>query len=469
MQTSDVSPPKTSSPTPLHKQITVPFLFLALLLACVSALGATLIIATRWGTLPADWAGIAAGLFMLLVILASAAVLITGHLVAAPIARRLRQIGQVVEAAASGDLTQRTGMSADDEFGALGRNFDAVVGRLTARTHQLNAKIHQHEETIAHLSAALAHLPDGVIVLDQRTRITLMNRAARALLGTEEDFWDNELGDFTAHLDSRPLPQSCTVHLNGQTLQADAAAITTLNGGRLGVVLVVQDITHTTAAASHKDRFVSRLIHELHAPLSEVLDGSAALAELLPEYPFVQAIRRNTGLMASLTGEALDIAQMLDDTFTVAREQIALETLLSSVLQTYAPHFRRAGQELRANVLSPSLQILGAPEPLRLALEHLLDNALYHTPRGGQVTLTMGALIVGYAVIDIADTGPGIHAKELPHIFEPYYQGTPAREGMGLGLFIARAIVEAHGGRLTATSTPGEGSTFSLILPLAQR
>ena len=100
---------------------------------------------------------------------------------------------------------------------------------------------------------------------------------------------------------------------------------------------------------------------------------------------------------------------------------------------------------------------------------NLISNALRYTPRGGGVRITLGYTADGAARLEVADTGVGIHAEDLPHIFERFYRAGNARSrepsGTGLGLAICRTMAEAHGGRIEVESAPGEGSRFSLLLP----
>src|SRR5262249_11431251 len=112
------------------------------------------------------------------------------------------------------------------------------------------------------------------------------------------------------------------------------------------------------------------------------------------------------------------------------------------------------------------LKIMGDNNYLQEAVERLVDNAIRYTPEGG--TITIGTYSVrDQAVIEVTDTGPGILDHDMPHIFERFYRGQAAREtrGLGLGLPIAKAIVEMHKGRIEVLNQPGEGSSFRIWLP----
>jgi len=105
------------------------------------------------------------------------------------------------------------------------------------------------------------------------------------------------------------------------------------------------------------------------------------------------------------------------------------------------------------------------PEALRSALNNILQNAFKYTPAGGQVQLEAKATSAGELEVLISDTGPGIPEDELPLIFDRFFRGSSAAEGTGIGLAIAKDIVKAHSGSISATSTPGKGSVFCVKIP----
>jgi signal transduction histidine kinase len=144
-------------------------------------------------------------------------------------------------------------------------------------------------------------------------------------------------------------------------------------------------------------------------------------------------------------------------------------SVISAALDLVTEAYGTKGVRLVTDVASGLPELPVDPERMGQVLANLLDNALRHTPAGGTVTIsaTRGA---GGVAISVADTGEGIPAEHLAHIFERFYRVDAARDrahgGSGIGLAIARALVEAHGGQLTATSPgPGQGSTFRVLLP----
>jgi signal transduction histidine kinase len=310
-----------------------------------------------------------------------------------------------------------------------------------------------------------------------------MNQAAHEMFGSENGFWESEFAAFIDFLDAgRPLaaqlksPARRQGNLNQRTLEAQAAVVHGEDGEELGIVLSFRDVTHTARALELKDNFIAKQAQQMRIPLLKMKLAGERLHQLAPTHPIVKAVRENTRLMRAITGQALDVAEMIEGNFAIRQDPVTLEPLLSEVLRTHTPSFQDAGIELRTMMLDRHLDVSGDVRRLRMALDHLLDNARAYTPAGGTVTVSMSAMIMGYAAIDLTDTGIGIPSEDIPDIFEPYQRGSnlgalnghrSALDGLGLGLFIVQHIAQAHGGKLTVSSTPNEGSTFSLVLPLS--
>jgi signal transduction histidine kinase len=158
----------------------------------------------------------------------------------------------------------------------------------------------------------------------------------------------------------------------------------------------------------------------------------------------------------------------------IEREHTVVTELVQPALRAAADRFRLKGVALRSDI-PPHVSVLADPGRMGQVLGNLLDNALRHTTTGGIVTVSCRA--VGQWVhVDVSDTGDGIAAEHLEHVFDRFYRADPARRtagstsgsrgGSGIGLTISRAIVEAHGGRITAQSAGrGQGSTFTIRIP----
>jgi signal transduction histidine kinase len=231
--------------------------------------------------------------------------------------------------------------------------------------------------------------------------------------------------------------------------------------------------------ASQKSQrdFVANVSHELKTPLTSVqgfaqaiLDGAADTPEARRQAAAV--IYDEAGRMHRLVLDLLDLARLDAGTADLQRSPVDMAALLRNLAEKITPQARSANVEIRVEA-APLPAITGDGDRLSQVFTNLVDNALKYTPAGGRITLTASAAGSGVRV-DVADTGSGIPPEAVPHLFDRFYQVDPARQGgrkhgAGLGLTIAREIVQAHGGTISVRSTPGQGSTFSVNLPLDSR
>lgn len=211
------------------------------------------------------------------------------------------------------------------------------------------------------------------------------------------------------------------------------------------------------------------LAHELRTPTA-TLDGYLEAAQdgvhELDE-PTVAMLRSQTHRLTRLAQDLAAVSTV--EEHALSKRPARLGALLRTVADAHQRAAAERGVTLTADLPDdlPSAEI--DPDRLSQVLVNLLDNALRHTPRGGRVTVTARPW-VGGVTITVTDTGAGIDPAHLPHVFERFYRADPARDrengGSGIGLAIARSIVEAHGGSITAASPgPGAGSTFQLQIP----
>lgn len=215
--------------------------------------------------------------------------------------------------------------------------------------------------------------------------------------------------------------------------------------------------------------------HDLRTPLTRLrtaaetaltrrdMDGTddAGMAEALGV-----AVEEAANLQA-LLNELLDVAEAEAGTLRLHRQPLDLGNVVADAADLYALSAEEAGVTLSVD-LGADLVVAGDPSRLRQALANLLDNAVKFTPAGGTVSVVARAE-GGEAVVEVADTGPGIAPEHLPRIWDRLYRADPSRaeRGMGLGLSLVRAIAEAHEGSASVQSEPGRGATFTLRLPLS--
>jgi two-component system phosphate regulon sensor histidine kinase PhoR len=333
-------------------------------------------------------------------------------------------------------------------------------------------------------AAVVAATTDGVAVLDAGGRFVLVNPSLAAALGTPaERLIGQSLATFVVH------PH----HHDGVTAALTAARTTGRWRGELrgpvedgtpvvwdvtlapvdgtGIAAVFRDVSEKHALEQLRADFLSMLVHDIKAPLTVILgyvellgDPPASLAMLEETLP---RIRESGEQIHGLVSNFLDLSRIESGRLRLDPRVIDLGELVHEVVEQYVPRARRKRIMLTHEREGRTAISADAPQ-LERVITNLLGNAIKYTPADGTVIVTT-AVRDGAATVSVRDTGPGVPAELLPHLFEKYRRARESRrvEGTGLGLFIAKTIAEAHGGRIAVETAPGAGSTFSVALPLA--
>jgi two-component system OmpR family sensor kinase len=217
-----------------------------------------------------------------------------------------------------------------------------------------------------------------------------------------------------------------------------------------------------------QQRFLADVSHELRTPLTVIKGNADLIRKFGPDDESLDTIKDETDRMTRMVGDLLLLAQAESGKLPLTMKQVALDELLTDVFQQMRV---LAGDKVRLKLTEIDQALVsGDRDRLKQVLINLASNAIHYTPHGGEVFLSLsktGEL----ARLVVRDTGPGIPAADLPHIFDRFYRGEKSRTrsktgGFGLGLSIAYFIVEAHGGRIEVDSHEGQGTTFTVSLPL---
>ena len=406
----------------------------------------------------------ALGAGVLLLVVAAA----IAWLVARTIARPLAQLTEAARDIAAG----RPAVFPDARIPELAHHVDALRAMHQELERRFAALRREREESRTLLEA----LTDGVIATDDRGAVVSANGTARRLLGygpadplppLPELFHDRLHRALVRDvLDGRPVERR-ELDLGDRTVLASARP---LEGG--GTLLVLNDVTEVRRLEAVRRDFVANVSHELKTPLTSIAGYAETLAAEAPAGSqtagFAKTIVESAGRMQRLVDDLLDLSRIESGGW---RPQPRVVEVEAAARDAWAPFADRAtaGRVRFATAVAAEAHALAVdPDALRQILTNLFDNALRHTPAGGNIRLT-AELTKDGIVLGVTDTGAGIPTDQLPRIFERFYRVDPGRArqqgGTGLGLAIVKHLVEAHGGRVEAESAVGRGTTIRMHVP----
>ena len=335
------------------------------------------------------------------------------------------------------------------------------------------------------LATTLESTGDGIAILDADGIVWQANPAfieasgcpAREIVGTS--FWDlacaggwETLQALVEHVLGAEKTQAVAeVILGERTYLANVAHLPDS-----GAIIAMQDITYLKELDEMKSEFVQIVSHDLRSPLTFVKGYAGLMMEmegssLTPQQrKYVERIIAYTDFMAVLIDDLLDLGT-IEAGMQFRWEPCCLEDVLAQVNEVHQVRAQAKGQKLRCQMADDVPQITADSTRLYQALGNLVDNAIKYTPQEGRIEVEASREGAGVRV-DVRDNGPGIPKKYLPLIFDKFYRvqrenGVSIEEkGSGLGLALVYAIVEAHGGTVSVSSQVGQGTTFTMWLPL---
>jgi two-component system, OmpR family, phosphate regulon sensor histidine kinase PhoR len=384
------------------------------------------------------------------------------------IARPLVEIGSAARAIADG---------APPRFPRSGiPDIDSLVQALRQMHRQLAERFAELRREQSESAALVESMVEGVIAADARGHIITANSAARKILGYERD---ESLPDFAElfrvkgarevveHVTQGKPVQDREIEMEDRTLVMNARPLPTG-----GAVLVLHDLTELRRLESMRRDFVANVSHELKTPLTSISGYAETLLSdpLDPEMTrrFMATIAGNARRMQRLVDDLLDLAKLEAGGWQPEAEPIDIEAISHEIWNTLNDRSRTPTVDFRVEVQPDAREIEADPDAARQILTNLLENSLRYTAGGGRITC--GSVRRGRGIaLSVADTGSGIIPEHLPRVFERFYRSDAARSreqgGTGLGLAIVKHLVEAHGGRVSAESEPGTGTTITCWFP----
>lgn len=416
---------------------------------------------------------------------AAVVIILLGAAASYAISRRIvRPIEDLREGAdrfARGELGARLRAPGVEEIAVL-------AGSMNDMARQLAERIAAVQEERNTLESVLQGMAEGVIAVDGAKRVMLLNGAAAGMLRTDpaaavggniqglqrslelQSFILRALGT------QEPVVEEIVVGEGGELrLRARGAPLRSASGARVGALIVLSDITQLHRLERVRRDFVANVSHELKTPVTSIvgfvetlLDG--ALEDRVSAERFLEIIRKQAERLNAIVSDLLSLARLEQETGgeRAPFEQAALCALLAEALETTRPRAVKKGIDLAlecpADRIFPAQSLL-----LSQAVVNLVDNAVTYSEPGSRVTVR-GTVSAGAVTIQVVDEGIGIPREHLPRLFERFYRVDKSRSrslgGTGLGLAIVKHIAQAHGGTVGVESEPGQGSTFTISLPL---
>lgn len=347
---------------------------------------------------------------------------------------------------------------------------DWVRGEVKRSTASLQRQVTEFE-------AIFSHIGDGILILDRHGRILLLNQAAQNFFKvTPEAVANKTIPQAIPHPDllsllDRPMEEHKYHEINmddGRVLSAQHSIVP-----NIGSVVTVQDVSYLKELNRLKSDFVHTVSHDLRSPLTAVLGYAELVGRTGPlnehQSDFMARLKNSVQEITTLVNNLLDIGR-LDAGFDTRREIVQLEDILGNSMELLGSAANAKNIEVSVEQASNLPPLKANPLRLRKMFDNLLDNAIKYTPPGGQVHIQLGTQ-ANQVILRIRDSGVGIHPGDQAHIFEKFYRGENVPDdtpGSGLGLAIVKSIVENHQGRVWVESAPGQGTTFSVVLPACE-
>lgn len=386
--------------------------------------------------------------------------------------RPITRMRTVALTMASGDLTARAEDGSNDEYGELGRALNYLSSELGSTISSLQMERNRLQSLINGLS-------EGIIAVDAKGATTLINPAVYGLLNLQST--DNNVRaaapDVFAMFDqalSSAQAVKKTVWQGDVALHISVSPLLLQSGEVTGCVGIVSDVTSAERLEQTRRDYVANVSHELRTPLTAMRalieplrDGLVKTEEQRQQ--IYDVVLRETMRLSRLVNDMLELSRLQSGTASLSRSVFAPLPLFNLIHETYSAYAEDYQQTFVYDVPEDLPSVWGNPDRTQQVLIVLLDNAFKYTPEGGVVTLS--ACAEGDVVrVRVRDTGVGIPAADLPHVFDRFYKVDKSHhsKGTGLGLAIAYEIMKHLGEEMSVTSEPGQGSCFTFTLHIAQ-
>lgn len=397
--------------------------------------------------------------------------------------QRSQDITRIVAGILDDEINKKVSKANQD----LTQKYETVIKEKSQNEELAWKKYKKVAEYKKNTEAVIRSIAEGLVVVDSSGKVLMMNPAAEKLLGINkkekigkpltEDLKDEQLVSF---MKSAPEAENKEIELvsakdeTKKTLRASSAVVEDENGQTVGVVSVLSDITKQKELDQFKANFIANVSHELRTPLVSI-DKSIALIlnnavgeVTTPQREFLSIAQRNIKRLSLLINDLLDLSKLEAGRMIVKREPANIVSVINESIDGVENWAKTKGITLERKIQEGLLPVTIDSNKIIQVLNNLIGNAIKFTPNSGRITVEVKLSGSDQIAVSVHDNGIGINKEDLPKVFDKFYQAgeriSTDIQGTGIGLAIAREIVELHGGKIWAESEKGEGATFIFTL-----
>ena len=384
------------------------------------------------------------------------------------ITQPIKKMKLASERIASGDFSPRVFLNNRDELKDLAAGLNSMTDRIQ---NQFGEMSRQKEE----LNSILSSIADGLIALDKQGKILFSNKVFQYIFQIEDPegkfFWeafrDREFSDFVKEVQQAKINKSKEIERNGRIFLCRAIMLSS----REEIVISLHDLTEMRQVEQIKKDFISNVSHELHTPLTAIKGYVETLRDEadMKEKKYVDVIERHTNRLINIVKDLLLISELEEGETQLEFGKVDLDKLIRNALKIFDQKIKQKDLSVHIHMDPDFPLIQGDLFKLEQMFINILDNAVKYTEKG-KIEIFLKRENKEFVSIAIQDTGIGIPSNHLPRIFERFYVVDKSRSrklgGTGLGLSIVKHISLLHDGQVTAESTLGKGTKFTVSLPI---
>jgi signal transduction histidine kinase len=407
--------------------------------------------------------------------------------------RPLRVVSAAVRRFGENDFKARAVVSGNDEIAAVAAEFNRMADRLERYRASSLGELLQAQQAA---QAAIDGLPDPVLLIDANGTLHGANAAAAKLLGVDPE---RPVAEAYAGADPgvRAVIDRMRAHVLGgkgvyvprgfeeairvaegpaaeRILLPRATPIYGETGAVAGAAVVLQDVTRLFRFDELKNNLVATVAHEFRTPLTSLRMALHLCTEGIvgplteKQADLLFAARDDCERLQVMVDELLNLSRIESGQIDLHRRRIDPETLVAAAVDVHKAAAEQAGVTLATEILPGLPDVFADPERLQLVFTNIISNAIRFSPAGSRIVLRAFSRDPGLIRFEISDQGPGIPKEYQSGLFEKFFRvpGSPSG-GSGLGLFIAKGLVQAHEGQIAIDSAPGQGTTVWFTIPVA--